>query len=94
MKDVESEMKGVESRNNTTKRYTVVFYLKIASSLTLGIMKQDHGLYAWLRSNNIWIRAFHFTTTYDVATTGFISHNQCTVVYITVTGLTISFRRP
>jgi hypothetical protein len=57
-----------------SKSYTVVFYLKIASAMTLlGMMKQGSGLYM-LRTNNFWIRAFHFTTTYDVINTGFSSH--------------------
>lgn len=67
------EMHDVETRNNN-KTYTVVFFLNIASSMTLGTMKHDSSLFQWLRDNHIWIRAFHFKTTYDVVTAGFISH--------------------
>jgi hypothetical protein len=42
--------------------------------MTLGTMKKDNGLFLWLRNNNIWIRAYHFTMTYDVVNAGFISH--------------------
>ena len=73
IKDYVKEMRDSDNRNNS-KYYTVVFYIKIASSMTLGMMKKDTDLFMWLRNNNIWIRAFSFTTTYDVVTAGFISN--------------------
>jgi hypothetical protein len=73
IKQYVKEMHDVENRNND-KYYTVVFYIKVASSMTLGTMKKDNGLFLWLRNNNIWIRSYHFTTTYDVVNAGFISH--------------------
>jgi hypothetical protein len=75
MKHYVKEMRDSDNdKGNKTKFYTVIFYVKVASSMTLGMMKQDNKLFLWLRDNNIWIRAFHFTTTYDVVKAGFISH--------------------
>jgi DNA-binding FrmR family transcriptional regulator len=73
IKDYVKEIRDSDNRNNS-KYYTVVFYIKVASSMTLGMMKKDTDLFMWLRNNNIWIRAFSFTTTYDVVTAGFISN--------------------
>jgi hypothetical protein len=67
------EMHKIDNRNNN-KRYTVVFFVKVASTKTLGTMKKDHGLFMWLRDNDIWIKSFNFTTTYDVVNAGFISN--------------------
>jgi hypothetical protein len=67
------EMKEINNRNNN-KWYTVVFFVKVASMMTLGMMKKDHGLFMWLRDNNIWIKSFNFTITYDVVNAGFISN--------------------
>jgi hypothetical protein len=66
------EMKEIDNRNNN-KRYTVVFFVKVASMMTLGMMKKDHRLFMWLRDNDVWIKLFNFTTTYDVVN-GFISN--------------------
>jgi hypothetical protein len=68
------EMRDNDNGNKYSKYYTVIFYVKVASSMTLGMMKKDNKLFLWLRDNNIWIRAFHFTTTYDVVNAGFLSH--------------------
>jgi len=73
IKNYVKEMQEIDHRNNN-KTYTVVFYVKVASSMTLGTMKKDNGLFMWLRNNNIWIRSYNFTTTYDVVSAGFISH--------------------
>jgi hypothetical protein len=67
------EMKEIDNRNNN-KRYMVLFFVKVASTMTLGMMKKDHGLFMWLRNNNVWIKLFNFTTTYDVVNAGFISN--------------------
>ena len=53
-------MHDVEDRNNS-KTYNVVFYVRSARAKTIATIKRDHGLYTWFRSNNTWIRAFHFT---------------------------------
>jgi hypothetical protein len=44
MKTYIKEMKDHEDRNNT-KTYTISFFLKFASSVTLGSMKKDDGLF-------------------------------------------------
>jgi hypothetical protein len=67
------EMHNIDNRNNS-KRYTVVFFVKVASTMTLGTMKKNHGLFMWLRDNDVWIKSFNFTTTYDVVNAGFISN--------------------
>jgi hypothetical protein len=71
MKEYVKERHDIDNRNSS--HYTVVFFLKVASSMTLGMMKQDKRLFDWLKAHKVFIRAFHFTTTYDVATAGFIS---------------------
>jgi hypothetical protein len=62
-----------EHRNNP-KTYSVSFFLQVASSMTLGMMKKDNGLFQWLRNNQIWVKSHNFTTSYDVVNAGFISH--------------------
>jgi hypothetical protein len=71
MKEYVKEMHDIDSRNSS--HYTVVFFMNAASSMTLGMMKKDKRLFDWLKHHKVFIRAFHFTTTYDVATAGFIS---------------------
>jgi hypothetical protein len=61
MKEYVKEMNEIDSRNSS--HYTVVFFLKVASSMTLGMMKQDKCLFDWLRDNKLFIHAFFFTTT-------------------------------
>jgi hypothetical protein len=73
IKDSVKEMRDSNNRNNS-KYYSIIFYTKIASSMTLGMMKKDTDFFMWLRNNNILIRAFSFTMTYDVVTAGFISN--------------------
>jgi hypothetical protein len=67
------EMHEINNRNNS-KRYTVVFFVKVASIMTLGMMKKNYGLFMWLRDNDVWIKSFNFTTTYGVVNAGFISN--------------------
>jgi hypothetical protein len=67
------EMHEINNRNNS-KRYIVVFFVKVASTVTLGTMKKDHGLFMWLRNDYIWIKSFNLTTTYNVVNDGFISN--------------------
>jgi hypothetical protein len=71
MKEYVKEKHEIDSRNSP--QYTVIFFIKVASSMTLGMMKQDKRLFDWLRDKKLFILAFHFTMTYDVATAGFIS---------------------
>jgi hypothetical protein len=66
-------MKDQEHGNNT-KTYTISFFVKVASSMTLGSMKKDDSLFIWLRNNKIWIKAHSFAPTYDVINVGFVSH--------------------
>jgi hypothetical protein len=73
MKTYIKEMKDQEHRNNT-KTYTISFFVKVASSMTLGLMKKDDSLFFWLRNNKIWIKAHNFATAYDVINVGFVSH--------------------
>jgi hypothetical protein len=70
---VVKNMHDVDHHNNH-KSYTVVFFIKVASSMTLGMMKHDHVLYEWLQKSKLWIKAFRFETTYDVVNTGLICH--------------------
>jgi hypothetical protein len=45
------KMHDVDNRNNS-KSYTVVFYVKIASAMTLSmVMKNDNALFKWLTTN-------------------------------------------
>jgi hypothetical protein len=78
MKTYIKEMKDQEHRNNT-KTYTISFFVKVASSMTLGSMKKDDGLFIWLRNNKIWIKAHNFATTYDVINVGFVSHMKASL---------------
>jgi hypothetical protein len=78
MKKYIKEMRDVENRNNG-KTYSVVFFVKIASTMTTGMMKRDSGFYKWLTTKNIFIRPFPFTKTFDVVNTGFISHMNGTL---------------
>jgi hypothetical protein len=71
MKEYVKEMHEIDSRNSS--HYTVVFFIKVASSKTLAMMKQDKCLFDWLRDRKLFIRAFFFTTMYDVVNAGFIS---------------------
>ena len=71
MKEYVKERHEIDRRNSSN--YTVVFFLKVASSKTLGMMKHDKRLFDWLKVKKLFIRAFHFTTTYDVVNAGFIS---------------------
>jgi hypothetical protein len=67
------EMHEVDNRNNN-KMYTVVLFVKIASTMTLGMMKKIQSLFMWLRDTDIWIKSFNLPATYDVVSAGFISH--------------------
>jgi hypothetical protein len=78
MKKYIKEMRDVENRNNG-KTYSVVFFVKIESTMTTGMMKRDNGFYKWLTTKNIFIRPFPFTKTFDVVNTGFISHMSGTL---------------
>ena len=71
MKEYVKERHEIDHRNSSN--YTVVFFIKVASSKTLGMMKHDKRLFDWLKDRKLFIRAFHFTTTYDVVNAGFIS---------------------
>ena len=71
MKEYVKERQEIDRRNSSN--YTVVFFIKVASSKTLGMMKQDKRLFDWLKDRKLFIRAFHFKTTYDVVNAGFIS---------------------
>jgi hypothetical protein len=78
MKKYIKEMRDVENRSNG-KTYSVVFFVKIASTMTTGMMKRDNGFYKWLTTKSIFIRPFPFTKTFDVVNTGFISHMNGTL---------------
>ena len=49
MKEYVKEMHDIDSRNSS--HYTVVFFMKVASLMTLGMMKQDKRLFDWLRES-------------------------------------------
>jgi hypothetical protein len=73
MKAYVKEMHEID-RQYSSSYYTIVFFLKVASSKTLGMMKKDKRLFDWLKEHKLFIRSFQFTTTYDVANAGFISN--------------------
>jgi hypothetical protein len=57
------------SKNDTT---TIRFYVRINATKPLWQMKRNTTFYAWLQTQRVFLRTHGFTTTYDIASAGFL----------------------